>query len=478
MVFSTGTFLTLFLPLFLLFYELTPKKFKNYTLLFFSIIFYAWGAPKFISVLIAFSLINYFIVNLLSKQDNIKRKKLFLVISIILNLLLLVVFKYANFFVQSLNDLLTALGMTAIYWKQIALPIGISFFIFQSITYSVDVFRGECAKARNYANYLLYIISFPQLIAGPIVRYKTIASEIEDRTATYDDKLSGFYRFVIGLAKKAIIANLIATQASLLFGDTIGIWVFEDLSTPEAWLGVIAFTFQIYFDFSGYSDMAIGLGRMMGFHYPENFNNPYISKNVSEFWKRWHITLGDFMMNYLYIPLGGNRTKTKARHYLNLWIVFLLSGLWHGAAWNFIFWGAYHGFFIVLDKIGLKKLLNRLGSIPSVIITFLIVSVGWSLFAVNDMNRWFYVIRSLFTFRDMDLYMIEPIFIPMVFIAIFFSFFFTIKPLNKVQQFFFEKESYTSRQHIFMFLLMFLLFMICISYILASGFNPFIYFRF
>lgn len=478
MVFSTSIFLTLFLPLFLIAYELTPKKLKNYTLLLSSLGFYAWGAPKFIFVLVGFSIINYFVVNLLAKQENSKRKKSLLVLSIVLNLSLLVIFKYANFVVASVNDVLQMLGMTAFYWKEIALPIGISFFIFQSITYSVDVYRNDCPKAKTYTNYLLYIISFPQLIAGPIVRYKTIAKEIEDREASYDDKLAGFYRFCIGLAKKAIIANFMAMQADLVFEPGVSIDAFVNMSFSQAWLGVLAFTFQIYFDFSGYSDMAIGLGRMMGFHYPENFNNPYTSRSVSEFWKRWHITLGDFMMNYLYIPLGGNRTKTKVRHYINLWIVFLLSGLWHGAAWNFVFWGAYHGVFIVLDKMGLKKITARLGSVASIILTFIIVSVGWSLFAIDSMDKWSWLLKAMFSFKDMNIYMLVPIFVPVVWFAIFFSFFFEYTPLVKVKNFFFSNNVYTKRQHAWLFPLMLITFVICLAHISAAGFNPFIYFRF
>ncbi len=479
MVFSTTLFLCLFLPLFLLLYELTPKRYKNYTLLAASLLFYQWGAPKFIFVLLGFSVVNYLIVNSLAKQTDTKRKKALLVVSIALNLSLLGVFKYANFFVESLNTVLQTLGMTALYWKTIALPIGISFFIFQSITYSVDVFRRDCQKAKNYANYLLYIIAFPQLIAGPIVRYKTIAAEIEaEREVSYQDRLSGFYRFATGLAKKAIIANFLAMQADLVFARWVGISTFEAMSTTEAWLGVIAFTFQIYFDFSGYSDMAIGLGRMLGFHYPENFDRPYCSKSVSEFWKRWHITLGEFMKSYLYIPLGGNRTRTKARRYLNLWIVFLLSGLWHGAAWNFVFWGAFHGFFLVLDKLGLEKLLKRCGSAVSVTVTFLIVSVGWSLFAVDSMDKWWLLIKAMFAFKDLDLFMIEPIFVPMCCIGVFFSFAFAIKPLNKVHDFFFCKSTYSLWQNCGLFLLSLVLFLVSLAHISADGFNPFIYFRF
>ncbi len=478
MVFSTSIFLALFLPLFLLLYELTPARRKNYTLLAASVLFYAWGAPKFVFVLIGFSVINYLLVRFMEREKAVRRKKQLLTLTVVLNLSLLAVFKYANFFVQSLNDLLTALGMTAFYWTEIALPIGISFFIFQSITYGVDIYRGECHGARNYANYLVYIIAFPQLIAGPIVRYKTIAAEIENRTATYNDKLSGFYRFSIGLAKKAIIANFMAQQADLLFAGNIGIETFRELSTSEAWLGVLAFTFQIYFDFSGYSDMAIGLGRIMGFHYPENFNNPYTARSISEFWKRWHMTLGDFMMNYLYIPLGGNRTKTKARHYLNLWIVFLLSGLWHGAAWNFVLWGMFHGFFIVLEKMGTQKLLQRIGSVPAMLVTFLIVMVGWSLFAVDSVEKWWYLAQAMFSFRDLDLFRILPIFLPMLAFAIFFSFFFAGKPLDKVQHFFFYKETYTHTQHIVLFITMLLLFILSVAHVTAASFNPFIYFRF
>ncbi len=479
MVFSTTLFLCLFLPLFLLAYELTPKKYKNHTLLAASLLFYWWGAPKFIFVLIGFSAVNYAIVNALAKQTNSKRRKALLVLSIALNLSLLAVFKYANFFVESLNAVLQTLGMTALYWKQIALPIGISFFIFQSITYSVDVFRKDCKRAKNYANYLLYIIAFPQLIAGPMVRYRSIAAQIEaEREVSYGDRLAGFYRFSIGLAKKAVIANFLAAQSDLVFARWVGIATFETMSTPEAWLGVIAFTFQIYFDFSGYSDMAIGLGRMLGFHYPENFDRPYCAKSVSEFWKRWHITLGDFMKNYLYIPLGGNRTRTKARRYLNLWIVFLLSGLWHGAAWNFVFWGAFHGFFLVLDKLGMEKLLKRCGSVVSIMVTFLIVSVGWSLFAVDSMDKWWLLIQTMFSFRDLNLFMIDPIFVPICCIGVFFSFAFALKPIDKVHDFFFCKNTYSTRQHICFFVLSILLFTLSLAHISADGFNPFIYFRF
>lgn len=474
MIFSSIIFLLLFLPIFLLSYEIAPKKLKNSILLLASILFYAWGGIKFIAILLIFSVINFYITKFMTLNNSPQRRKILLVLSIILNLSLLIIFKYSNFLVDSFNVISTAIGISSIHWKEIALPIGISFFIFQSITYSVDIFRNECPAAKNYFNYLIYIISFPQLIAGPIVRYKNIANEITDRNPSIDDKLNGLYRFSIGLAKKIIIADTMAIQADLVFGTDITIEALRTMSCTNMWLGVLAYTFQIYFDFSGYSDMAIGLGRIMGFHYPENFNMPYISKNVSEFWKRWHITLGDFMLNYLYIPLGGNRVKTKYRHYFNLWIVFLLSGLWHGAAWNFIIWGAYHGIFLILDKIGLKRFLQKLGTIPSVILTFIVVAIGWSIFAVDSFDKLLVILRSLFSFKDIEYFTIIPRVIPISILAIIFSF----VRIPKLEYFFFHKDKYTNLQHVFVFTTMFILLIISISHAVDTDLNHFIYFRF
>ncbi|MCB0402637.1 MAG: MBOAT family protein, partial [Flavobacteriales bacterium] len=311
MVFSSIFFLFHFLPLFFLVYHVTPQKFRNYVILLASLFFYSWGAPAFVFVLTGAIIINFFVVQKLFRTDKAYPRKVLLVWSLVLNLGLLAYFKYANFFVDNVNHLLSVFGTGQIEWIRVALPIGISFFTFQSITYSVDVYRKIHAPFEKLSNYMLYIISFPQMIAGPIVRYREIADEIIHREERIDDKLIGFYRFIIGLAKKVLIANVMAEQAEQIFSQMDG------LSAASAWIGMLAYTMQIYFDFSGYSDMAIGLGKMMGLHFPENFNSPYISKSITEFWRRWHITLGTFMKEYLYIPLGGNRV-TRSRLFFNL----------------------------------------------------------------------------------------------------------------------------------------------------------------
>ena len=329
MVFSSNIFLFFFLPIFLIAYFITPQKFRNYTLLLFSIVFYAYGAPDFVFLLVGECVINYFIVRAMGRCTDgacvSTKKKLLCGLSVVMALGLLLYFKYANFFMENLNTILGWAHHEPIGWMKVALPIGISFFTFQSITYTIDVYRGTTPPSQKLTDYVLYIMMFPQLIAGPIVNYNSVAAQLVSRTSTMEDRVVGFYRFVIGLAKKVLIANTMAAYADQVFGMAYG-----DLATGTAWIGILAYTFQIYFDFSGYSDMAIGLGKMMGFRFPENFNDPYTSRSVTEFWKRWHMTLGNFIMNYLYIPLGGNR-KGKGRMYFNLWLCFLLSGLWHGA---------------------------------------------------------------------------------------------------------------------------------------------------
>ena len=307
---------------------------------------------------------------------------------------LLLYFKYANFFMENLNTILGWAHHEPIGWMKVALPIGISFFTFQSITYTIDVYRGTTPPSQKLTDYVLYIMMFPQLIAGPIVNYNSVAVQLVSRTSTMEDRVVGFYRFVIGLAKKVLIANTMALYADQVFGMAYG-----DLATGTAWIGILAYTFQIYFDFSGYSDMAIGLGKMMGFRFPENFNDPYTSRSVTEFWKRWHMTLGNFIMNYLYIPLGGNR-KGKGRMYFNLWLCFLLSGLWHGASWNFVLWGAFHGLFICADKLFLKNALKKIGMLPSVVITFFLVAMGWVLFRVDTAADAGAFYQTLFAFKD------------------------------------------------------------------------------
>ncbi len=473
MVFSSSLFILYFLPIFLLFYWLSPKKFRNYIILLFSIAFYSWGAPKFVFVILGSTIIDFYIVRSLYRASIQRNRKLLLAISITLNLGLLAFFKYANFFVENVNHFLSTLGVESLAWTSIALPIGISFYTFQTLTYSIDVYRKVHKPLDKVSNYLLYIMSFPQMIAGPIVRFSSIADQIIDRKETVDDKLLGFYRFCIGLAKKVMIANVMGEQADIIMGGNL-----TELSFTTAWIGILAYTFQIYFDFSGYSDMAIGLGRMMGFTFPENFNSPYISRSISEFWRRWHITLGTFMRDYLYIPLGGNKVSSKYRLYFNLGLVFLLSGLWHGAAWNFVLWGAYHGAFLILDRLFLLNFLNRIGRVPSILITFFFTMIGWVIFRLESISEIKTYLIKMFTFNDFSQTSTIPAFNLVLVIAILFSFLTAFKFGSKLEYFDFKKSNYGIRGHFgFTTVSMFLL-IICIASITSSGFNPFIYFRF
>ena len=473
MVFSSSLFLLYFLPVFLIVYFLIAREYKNYFALIASIFFYSWGAPDFIFIVFGSIAIDFYIVNLLSK--SVGRKKRFLLsLSIILNVGLLAYFKYANFFIENVNELLTNLGSKPLYWVSIALPIGISFFTFQKLTYSVDVYRKAHKPLKKITDYALYILMFPQLIAGPIVRFNEIADQIEDRSANenMNNRLTGFFRFVIGLSKKVLIANVLGEEVDKIFELGAG-----ELTTVTAWAGVFAYAFQIYFDFSGYSDMAIGIGKMIGFKFPENFNNPYISQSITEFWRRWHITLGRWMKDYLYIPLGGNRVS-KRRLYFNLWFVFLISGLWHGAAWNFVIWGAFHGLFLVADRLFLLKFYSKIGKIPSIIITFLIVLVGWTIFRAENISHAWIFIQKMFTFdfEGYNFYFDNKFYTIMIF-AVFFSFWGAFRGVEKWQDKLFNKEQ-KFLSLIIMSIVSVIFVLICVSSITSSGFNPFIYFRF
>ncbi|WP_411377589.1 MBOAT family O-acyltransferase [Flavobacterium psychrophilum] len=289
------------------------------------------------------------------------------------------------------------MSLTSIHplsWVRLALPVGISFFTFHSISYTVDVYRDVHKPLDKLSDYAIYLLMFPHLIAGPIIRFSTIADDIVDRKhkETAENKLLGFYRFSIGIGKKVLIANIIGETVDKIYALPI-----NELSSQLAWIAIIGYSFQIYFDFSGYSDMAIGLARMMGFTFPENFNMPYVSKSITEFWRRWHMTLGDWMRDYLYIPLGGNRVKSQARLYFNLAIVFLLSGLWHGSSWNFIFWGAWHGLFLILDRVFLLNLYKKIGAIPSMLITYFIVLIGWLFFRVEGFMNAINYLKIMFS---------------------------------------------------------------------------------
>lgn len=473
MVFSSSLFLLYFFPAFLIVYFALPTKFKNLFILLSSIVFYAWGAPDFIVFVLGSIAIDFYLVKWLFTSKG--HKKLILTsISVIINIGLLAYFKYANFFVENVNVFLTSIGISGIDWVKVALPIGISFFTFQKITYTIDVYRNVHAPLKKLTDYAMYILMFPQLIAGPIVRYNEIADQIEDRRRfeTTDNRLTGFFRFVIGLSKKVLIANVLGEQVDFIFSLNE-----NALTTQMAWLGILAYAFQIYYDFSGYSDMAIGIGRMIGFKFPENFNNPYISQSISEFWRRWHMTLGAFMKNYLYIPLGGNRVST-ARLYFNLWLVFAISGLWHGAAWTFVIWGVYHGLFLVLDRLFLLKFYQKIGKIPSVLITFLITLVGWVFFRAESISQAGFYIKKMFSgdFRDLDYFLDDKFFIILILASIFA--FMAIFRKNERWQEKILSPLQSNRNIIIMTIWAAIFFVICLSFITSSGFNPFIYFRF
>lgn len=473
MVFSSSIFLLYFLPIFLLIYNIVNKNLKNYVILGASIFFYSWGAPKFVFVILASTILDFYVVKGIYLSDKVSKRKLLLGISIFMNLGLLMYFKYANFFVENVNFFFASFGIEEMKWVKVVLPIGISFYTFQTLTYSIDIYRKIHAPLNKVSDYLLYIMSFPQMIAGPIVRFTTIADQITDRKDLIDDKLLGFYRFAIGLAKKVLIANVMAEQADLIFNSDV-----NEITMATAWLGTIAYTFQIYFDFSGYSDMAIGLGRMMGFHFPENFNSPYVSKSITEFWRRWHMTLGNFMRDYLYIPLGGNRVSSKYRLYFNLWIVFLLSGLWHGASWNYVIWGAYHGLFLILDRLFLAKILKKIGKFAATIFTFFAVMIGWVIFRLEDTVKMKTYLTRLFSFDFDKEFTTIPEFYFILIIAIIFSFFVSSKFGKKLDAYIFESNTYPIKTHFIFFCVTLILLLFSISSITSSGFNPFIYFRF
>ncbi len=474
MVFSSIVFLLGFLPVFLITYYLVPQKFKNLTILLFSIFFYSWGAPKFIFVILGTTFIDFHLVRWMAGMKTIRNRRLMLALSVSMNLGLLFYFKYSNFFVENFNQLLSVFGVEGAQWTRLILPIGISFYTFETITYVVDVYRKVHAPLDHFWDYQLYIILYPKLIAGPIIRYHQLADQITDRTAneTAENRLTGFYRFAIGLAKKVLIANHMGHQADIIMSMD-----FATIGSGTAWIGILAYTFQIYFDFSGYSDMAIGLGKMMGFQFPENFNNPYISRSITDFWRRWHMTLGAWMRNYLYIPLGGNRVKTNRRLYLNLWLVFLASGLWHGAAWTFIFWGAYHGLLLVLERGFLLKIYDRIGRFPSTLITFLLVVIGWVFFRISDFPKAYLFCKKLFSFDPGQALTTEPGFWFYLSVAALFAFFAYPKAGQKIQDAIYF-NGYPDKRHLIMASVTVILLLLSISSITAFGFNPFIYFRF
>ena len=388
MLFSSMVFLWVFLPVTVIATVLFKPKYHNYFLLLASLIFYAWGEPVYVLLMLFSIIVNWSFGLFIHRFE--RHKKWLLLLCAVINLGLLGYYKYFNFFVDTFNKLF---GGEIIPPRDIALPIGISFFTFQALSYVIDLYRGNCRVQKNILNLALYISFFPQLIAGPIVRYSDIDLQIENRTMSPEKFASGLRRFLYGLSKKVIISNCMAEVADGIFA--LPLW---EMPTEKAWVGALFYTFQIYYDFSGYSDMAIGLGRMFGFEFLENFNYPYLSRSIQEFWQRWHISLGTWFREYVYIPLGGNR-KGKFATYRNLVTVFFLTGMWHGASWNFIFWGLYQGFFQIIERLGFKKLLNK-SKVLSHIYTVLVFIIGWVFFRCESMSYAVrYVAHMLLPFR-------------------------------------------------------------------------------
>lgn len=390
MVFSSLVFLFAYLPITLLAYYLVPRQGRNIFLFIVNLIFYGWGEPKLVLLMVFNIFFNYIGGWLVDKyRADTKKKKLFLILTCVLDIGILAVFKYTGMITETLN-MLPFLNIPEL---QISLPIGISFYTFQTMSYVIDVYRDDAPVSKNFINFGTYVALFPQLIAGPIVRYRDVAEQLVNRRETLEMFTRGVKLFMVGLAKKVIIANTMGTLTTNIFATT------DENGVVGTWVGMIAYTFQIYFDFSGYSDMACGLGNMLGFEFLKNFNYPYIAKSITDFWRRWHISLSTWFKEYVYIPLGGNRKGVK-RQILNLLIVWGLTGLWHGAAYNFVLWGLYYGLLLILEKFVLKKFLDRLPSFVQHIYTLFIVIIGWGLFYFTDIGQLGEFMVDLFNFGN------------------------------------------------------------------------------
>lgn len=454
MVFSSTIFLFAFLPLTGLLYIFAVKEARPYMLVIMSLLFYAWGEPKNLSVLLFVCLVTYTGGRLITEG---KHPRLFLFLSVLLNLSTLAIFKYTDFALMNLSAILSH----EFALPHIALPIGISFFIFQAISYLMDIYRGDVTPQKDLVLLILYISFFPQLVAGPIIKYHEVECYLTHPDTSLENAVAGTQRFIIGLAKKVLLANTFGEAADVAFGNS------GELSIGAAWLGALAYMLQIYFDFSGYSDMAIGLGRMFGFHFRENFNFPYMSLSISEFWRRWHISLGSWFKEYLYIPLGGSRLGAR-RTYLNLAIVFLITGIWHGAAWTFILWGCWHGFFVIAERaLGMKTWGNRFIILRHTYV-LLAVLIGWVLFRAESISASQMYLCSMLgqgTSVITALYFCDSQFLLALTCGVFFSTPF----LSRLSQHIKGVPSY---------MVSFILLLISLVYVAASTYNPFIYFRF
>ena len=468
MVFSSSTFLFMFLPAFFILYYLVPFKAKNIILCIFSLIFYAWGEPVYIVLMVFSSVVDY--CNGICMEKFKKRKVIFLVISIVVNLSLLGFFKYSALLVKTMND---AFGL-AIQAPNLALPIGISFYTFQTMSYSIDVYRGNVKTEHSFLDFMAYVSMFPQLIAGPIVRYSTVSEELHSRVINFDSFSNGMYRFLRGLFKKVIIANSAGVIFTNISGSDIG-----NQSALTLWLAILAFSLQIYFDFSGYTDMAIGIGRMLGFTFPENYNYPYAADTVSEFWRRWHMSLTTWFRDYVYIPLGGSR-KGAIRTIINILIVWALTGIWHGAEWNFMFWGLYFGILLIIEKFILRGFLQKLPSILRHIYVCVIAMIGWVIFSFEKVSDIVIYIKGMFNFGnlvdDNALFLLGQYKIILIFAMLF-----SVPVIPLIKRKIMENIKNKTVLHVIYILVtvMFIALMVLsVAMIISESYNPFLYFRF
>lgn len=466
MVFSSLTFLCVFLPVILLFYNFSKNiTYKNIVLAVGSLVFYAWGEPSLLLLLIAASLVNFFLAMGIgvSRDKNSKAgAKLCVAAAIIFDILMIGVFKYAAFAVSTVNGVL---GLSFPI-PQIGLPLGISFYTFQILTYVIDVYRGDTPVQHSYLKFITFVSMFPQLIAGPIVRYTDVAEGLDDRRVTVNDFADGATQFVLGLSKKVFLANFSGDAKDILFASSTAPTVLS------AWLGIIFYSFQLYFDFSGYSDMAIGMGKMIGFKFPKNFNYPYISRSVTEFWRRWHITLSSFFRDYVYIPMGGSRCN-KARHMFNLMAVWTLTGLWHGASWNFVLWGAYYGILLIIEK----NLFKNWSKIPvlSNITTMFLVVIGWTLFYFTDFSQLSSFFATMFG-RNGGLYDATTVSVFFGNIVLLAALVVASTPLP--YKIFNKLISVKGIGMVFEAVIVVALFVACFATLTGATSNPFLYFRF
>lgn len=469
MVFSSLVMIYVFLPIVLLLYFLSPNRLKNLILLISGLIFYAWGEPVYIWVMIVSSAVDYMAGLIINKyDDNQKVRKLALIISMIVDLGFLVVFKYSGFFVSNINSLFGA----NIPIPDLPLPIGISFYTFQSMSYTIDLYWRNIKVQKNFLDYLTYVSLFPQLVAGPIVKYEDVQNEIHERKVNIKLVGEGTNLFIKGLAKKVLLANNIGA-----LWTEIKTLDFTQISVVTAWIGILSFTFQIYYDFSGYSDMAMGLGKMLGFNFPKNFDHPYISKSVSEFWRRWHITMGSWFRDYIYIPLGGNR-KGKLKLIRNTFIVWALTGFWHGAGWNFIIWGLFYGVLLMIEKMFLGKVLEKLPSIIRILYTFVLVVIGWVFFDTSTLTEAGQLLKAMFGFGNtfIDSYAKYQV---ASYIVIFIACIICGTNIKeKITTLLTNKNNTAKIYYYSLPVLQLVVMLVCTAYLVDATYNPFLYFRF